>query len=372
MKEFRVAPKICMMDSCREICEAFQVGERDLILTNPSYDEGFMDVYAGKATVVYLRSYGKGEPTDRMVEALYRDIASLAFDRVIAVGGGSIIDVAKLLGQKDVLPLADLFDKKIATHKVKELVIVPTTCGTGSEVTSVSVIDMTCKGTKLGLQTDEEYADYAVIIPELLQKLPQRFFATSSIDALIHAIESFMSPKATPFSEMFSKEAIRLILQGYQQIVTKGDEIRPSIIGDVMLASTYAGIAFSHAGCAAVHAMSMPFSGAYHVPHGEANYVIFTGVFKAYNRLKPDGKIWILNHMLAELLGCPEAECYEKLENLLDQILVKKSLRAYGVQREELSTFANIVVTKQGRLMVNNYTPLDEQQVLEIYENLYE
>jgi len=95
-------------------------------------------------------------------------------------------------------------------------------------------------------------------------------------------------------------------------------------------------------------------------------------VFKEYNRLKPDGKIQILNHMLAELLGCPEAECYEKLESLLDQILVKKSLHAYGVKREELPGFANIVVTKQGRLTANNYIPLDEQQVLEIYEDLYE
>lgn len=100
--------------------------------------------------------------------------------------------------------------------------------------------------------------------------------------------------------------------------------------------------------------------------------MIFTGVFKTYNRLKPDGKIRVLNQMLADLLGCSETECYEKLEMLLDKILIKKPLCAYGVRREELAGFANVVVTKQERLTANNYIPLDEEQVLHIYKDLYE
>lgn len=250
IQQFRVVPSIYLADSCREFCESFQIGEKDLILTNPTYFEGYLDSYMNGATVIYLKKYGKGEPTDLMVEAIYQDIKALSFDRVIAVGGGSIIDIAKILVQETVTPVCDLFEKKIPAKKVKKLVIVPTTCGTGSEVTNVSVIELTTRNTKLGLQTEEEFADGAVLIPELLKKLPFRFFATSSIDALIHAIESYMSPKATPFSELFSEKAIEMLLNGYKSIVKNGEQEKEDRIGDFLLASAYAGIAFGNAGCA--------------------------------------------------------------------------------------------------------------------------
>ena len=373
MKTFKVVPSIVLEDSCESFCKSFDIGSKDLILTNPTYFEGYFDNYSKDAQVFYLKNYGTGEPTDIMVEALYKDIEGKEFDRVIAIGGGSIIDVAKILVQEKVIPLNKLFDKTVATNKIKELIIIPTTCGTGSEVTSVSVIDMTSMGGKLGLQTDEEYADCAVLIPEVVKNIPEKFFATSSIDALIHAIESYMSPKATAFSEMYSKEAIRMIIGGYRKIVaaTNRDEKRKEIIGDFLLASTYAGIAFGNAGCAAVHAMSMPFSGAHHVPHGEANYVIFTGVFKAYNRINPEGKIRLLNKLLSELLDCEESDCYIKLEELLDDILPKMALHEYGVDKSELAVFTDIVMTKQGRLTANNYVPLGEDEVFKIYESLY-
>ena len=372
ISQFRVKPNICQIDTCQEFCNYFKIGKGDLILTNRTYFEGYLDAYVGDATVVYLKKYGKGEPTDLMVEALYQDIKQVIYNRVIAIGGGSIVDVAKIIAQEKVSPVVDLFEKKFPTKKAKELVIVPTTCGTGSEVTSVSVIELTVRGTKLGLQTDEEFADYAVLIPELLMKLPFRFFATSSIDALIHAIESYLSPKANSFTEMFSIEAIQLILHGYQEIVTYGEEVRNNYMKDFLLASTYAGIAFGNAGCAAVHAMSMPFSGTYHVPHGEANYVVFTEVFKTYNRLAPDGKIQSLNRILTTILGGDGSDVYDRLELLLSAILPKKTLKEYGVKEEELPLFTENVMTKQGRLTANNYTPLSREEVFHIYQNLYE
>jgi len=235
----------------------------------------------------------------------------------------------------------------------------------------LQLLNLLQKIQKLGLQTDEEFADYAVLIPELLDGLPFKFFATSSIDALIHAIESFVSPKANSFTEMYSEKAIRLILNGYLEIAEEGQEARFSLMKDFLLASTYAGIAFGNAGCAAVHAMSMPFSGAHHVPHGEANYVIFTGVFNAYNFLQPEGKMQKLNSILAEVLSCGMENVYEKLETLLNTILQKKSLHEYGVKEEELPVYTDVVMTKQGRLMANNYTKLNADEVLRIYQSLF-
>lgn len=371
-KQFRIVPEIYQYKTCRDFTAEFQIGKGDVIFTNPTYFEGYFDGMTEGAEVLYAKDYGRGEPTDRMVEKIARDLEKKDFRRMIAIGGGSIIDISKLLVQKQIIPLEDLYDKKIPARKEKQLVIVPTTCGTGSEVTSVSVIELTGRGTKMGLQTDEEFADAAVLIPELLQKLPMKVFATSSIDALIHAVESYMSPKATSFSEMYSVEAIRIILAGYKKIVEQGEEVRKQYMEDFLLASTYAGIAFGNAGCAAVHAMSMSFSGPHHVPHGESNYVLFTQVFKTYQRLKPDGKIRQLNQLLGQCLDCDADEVYEKLEELLDHLIVRKTLKEYGVSREELPVFVDTVMTKQGRLTANNYTELSREEMLSIYEALYE
>ena len=138
-----------------------------------------------------------------------------------------------------------------------------------------------------------------------------------------------------------------------------------------LLASNYAGLAFGTAGCAAVHALSYPLGGAYHVPHGESNYAMFTGVLKNYMEIRQDGEIAVMNDFLANLLGCSADEVYERLEDLLNQILPKKPLRAYGVAREELKDFARSVMETQGRLMGNNFVPLDADRVLKIYEELY-
>ena len=122
--------------------------------------------------------------------------------RIIAIGGGTIIDVSKIFALKDISPIDDLYDGKIKPVKDKELIIVPTTCGTGSEVTNVAVLALISRQTKKGLAVNEMYADKAVLIPELLKTLPFKVFATSSIDALVHAVESALSPKASETTRM--------------------------------------------------------------------------------------------------------------------------------------------------------------------------
>ena len=115
------------------------------------------------------------------------------------------------------------------------------------------------------------YAESAVLIPELLEGLPFGVFATSSIDALVHAVESSLSPKATAYTKLFGYKAIEMIIKGYQKVVKEGKEVLPGLMSDFLIASNYAGIAFGTAGCAAVHATSYPLGGKYHVAHGESN-----------------------------------------------------------------------------------------------------
>lgn len=370
MKQFSVVPKITLIDTCAEFMKEFGIGEQDLVITiEITWTTYFKDVQAG--TVIYIENYGVGEPTDEMIEAIAKDIKK-PYGRVIAIGGGTVLDCAKLFALKQVLPVTDLFDRKIPVIKDKPLLLVPTTCGTGSEVTNISILEFKQRHTKFGLAADELYANQAVVIPELLYKLPFKVFAASSIDALIHSVESYLSPKATQISRMFSVKAMSLILNGYKTIEAEGKEVLKSMLGDFCLASTMAGIAFGNAGCAAVHAMSYPLGAQFHVPHGEANYAMFTGVFQKYMELKPDGAIAGLNEIMAEILGCDAKIVYEEIEKLLNgSILQKKALHEYGMTGTMIEEFTDSVIANQQRLLSNNYVYLDRDALIDIYTKLF-
>jgi 4-hydroxybutyrate dehydrogenase len=371
MKELVIKPEIFTFETCKEFIDEFQIGKEDLIIISEHTYSSYFKKYELNSNIIFLRRYGNGEPSDEMVEAMYNHIKNIDYKRVIAIGGGSVLDVSKLFALKTISPVVDLFDHKLEIVKDKELILIPTTCGTGSEITNISILELKTRNTKLGLAAGELYADYAVMIPELLEELPFKFFATSSIDALIHAIESSLSPKCTSYTEMFSYKAMEMILRGYKEISKNGPEARIPLLKDFLLASNYAGVAFGNAGCGAVHAMSYPLGAKYHVPHGEANYQMFVGVFKTYQHLNPHGRIAKLNKFLREVLDCKEEEVYVKIEELLNVLIPKKSLREYGVSEDELKDFTESVMTKQGRLMANNYVELTKETVYKIYKSLY-
>ncbi|MDU6984782.1 MAG: 4-hydroxybutyrate dehydrogenase [Terrisporobacter othiniensis] len=371
MKSFKLYPEILTFDKCEEFCSKFNINKNDLIITNEYIYKPFFQAFIKDATIIYRRDFGSGEPSDVMVEKIYNQVKNIDYKRVIGIGGGSILDVAKLFALEQITPVCDLFEKKFEPVKNKELILIPTTCGTGSEVTNISVLHLSSINSKLGLAHDEILADYAVLIPELLKVLPFKVFAASSIDALIHAIESFVSPKASVFTEMYSIESMKMILNGFKNIVVNRKDDLNNLLYDFLIASTYAGIAFGNAGTGAVHAMSYPLGSVYHVPHGEANYVCFTEIFKTYKKLNPNGKIKRLNNILVEILNCSEEEVFEELEKLLYKILPKKSLKGYGATEEDLLLFTDNVLTKQGRLMSNAYVTLDRDTIYNIYKTLY-
>ena len=223
----------------------------------------------------------------------------------------------------------------------------------------------------MGLADAALYADQAVLVPELLKGLPDRVFSASAIDALIHSVESYTSPKATAFSRLFSFKAMDILIEGFLAIAREGSAAREERLEGFLRASTYAGIAFGNAGCAAVHALSYPLGAARHVPHGEANAVMFAAVYDAYRAKRYDGRLQKLTWHIANLLGCQEQEAFPRLMALLEKILPKKPLAAYGVKESDLAAYTDIVMTQQGRLMANNYVPLTRDEVLAIYEKLY-
>jgi 4-hydroxybutyrate dehydrogenase len=370
MEQIIFRPSLFKFETCKEFSEAFDLKKGDLILTNQYIYDPYFGKLGLEVETIFQEQYGAGEPTDIMVDAIIEDAMKKGCKRIIAIGGGTIIDIAKVLSISAGESVDELYDLPVKEKK-HPLIIIPTTCGTGSEVTNISIINRTRLGVKMGLTGEALFADSAVLIPELLEGLPFPVFATSSIDALVHAVESSLSPKATAYTKLFSYKAIEMIISGFQILVKEGKDTLKELLENFLIASNYAGLAFGTAGCAAVHALSYPLGGTYHVPHGESNYAVFTGVLKNYMEIKQDGEIEALNEYIAGLLECDVDEVYEKLEDLLNQILQKKALHEYGVKEEELEVFTKSVMETQGRLMANNFVPLDEERVLKIYKELY-
>lgn len=371
MRLFQQRTKVCRFGSARAFAKEYGLGEGDFILASRSVYETFFKSLGIEAHVEYKDKYGAGEPTDLMMDALLADFRQTGCDRIVAIGGGAVIDMAKLLVLEGNGTTEQIFRRQVPLRKAHTLIAVPATCGAGSEVSNVSITELTSIHSKMGLADDSIYADDAVLIPGLLANLPYPFFATSAIDAFIHAIESYVSPRANLYTRMFGRQAMEMILSGFQKIVEYGPKYRMELLEEFLTASNLAGIAFGNAGTGAVHAMSYPLSGVYHVTHGEANYQFLTAVFGTYQRLKPEGSLRELNIFLAGILGCEAEQVYTELGHLLNQIIARKSLREYGMKERELHEFAKSVEESQQRLLNQSYVKLDAGQMEEIYRELY-
>ena len=374
MLALKVVPEILYFDTFKDFNEAFKLGKGDILVTNEWMYNPYVKPLGIDIPVIFQEKYGKGEPSDEMIDAIAKDMKAYDYDRIVAFGGGTIVDICKILSLELPEQSVKVFTKEVPAKKVKELIVIPTTCGTGSEVTNVAVAELKSLHVKMGLAVDETYADKAILIPESLQGLPDYVFATSSIDALIHATESYLSPFASPQTELFSLKAIEMIMNGYMQMIAKGGNTaaaRKDVLKDFCLASNYAGIAFGNAGCGAVHALSYSIGGAFHVPHGESNYQFFTEVFKTYMKRDPDGKIASLNKIYADILCCDPAKVYDELDGILNKLMTKKPLREYGMTEDQIETFTKSTVDNQQRLLSKSYVPLSYEELRQIFVNLY-
>lgn len=361
MSQFRIVPTVEGFERWGDFCQSYNVGKKDLLITDRIIYDKYLKTtpFSG---VIIQDDYGAGEPTDEKISSVKKVAEGYDFSRVIAVGGGTVIDIAKLIAtdgwnskKDDVLRL---FKKEIEPTKTKQLIIIPTTCGTGSEVTNISVSSFPDLGTKVGLASDQLYADNAVLVSELIESLPFKVFMHSSVDALIHAIESFLSPKANAFTEIYSLKAIETIIKGYKYIAENGDASRADLLGDFLLAANMAGIAFSNAGCGLIHAMSYPIGGTYHLPHGESNYEVMFAALRFYSKRPRDRKIELLEDLIGSL---------DEVERLIDKLVKRRKMREFGMTSEQAKKFSADVIKNQQRLLANCYIDTSESDIESIY-----
>lgn len=364
MKKFSIIPSVEEYRDFASFAREYNLSKDDLIITNKYIldveNEGL------ECSIIYQEKYGLGEPTDVMVNLMLEELRNKQYKRIIAIGGGTVIDIAKIIAvaPKGTRDVNELYENMDNLKKQNEFFIIPTTCGTGSEMTNISIVNRTTIGTKQGLVSQEMYCDHAVLITQFIESIPYNVFATSSLDALVHGIESFLSPNANAYTDIFSKEAIRLIITSYQCLVSKKKTL-PELADIFIRASNYAGIAFGNAGCGTIHAMSYAFGGKYHVAHGESNYELLMGVLNYYYEKLPDGKIYELMNMFKEILD--DENGLQALEELLNKILLWKPMSEYGMTDEEVSIFAHNTIENQKRLLDNSYIPMTEDAIGDIY-----
>lgn len=373
MYNFKIRPEISELKTFDDFVMQFDVNKEDTIFTEKFLYTKYMK---GKVmcNFIFQDDYGLGEPKDIVIDEILKSIEGKDIPRIIGIGGGSILDITKLLCIDNARTTKEIFEDQISLVRNKELILIPTTCGTGCEVTCVSVVDITEKKTKIGKRIESNFADHAVLIEELLDEIPAGIFLHSSIDALVHAMEIFVASTTNPYNDMFCKESIKILVSKFKILEEEGLEKRFDLISDFLRGSTLAGIALSNTLCGAVHAFAMHFGSVHKVPHGESNARFLMGVFNKYAEIAPNGKLEELSEIIGEALGIPYTEknvSFERLEELLNNLLPKKRLREYGMQEQNIESYVDKVIESQQRLLVNNYVPLSKEDLISIYNSVY-
>lgn len=362
---FRLKPEIFLEKDLKTCFENLAINENDLIITGSSSLRKLKEIdQAENATILDAKKYGRGEPQESWVDQILGESNKKDFHRVIAIGGGGILDIAKLCIFGDGRTVQQLFDDKDKLVKKRELIAIPTTCGTGSEVTSVSVVEIESLKSKLGLQIDALFPDKSILIGNMLENLPYSTFANTSIDALAHAIESLLSPKANPYTDLFANEAIKVIVKNFLEI--DGRNCLPNDLQSALIAANMAGIAFSIAGCATMHALSFPLGARYHLAHGEAVYAVMHSTLDYYRDLGIS--LEKLENALKDIFTGSD----DKIKSMI--VLLEKnnsvpSFEKMGITESECKDMANLVYNKQQRLLVNSPKELTEKDLEIIYRN---
>jgi len=290
---------------------------------------------------------------------------------VVGFGGGSSMDVAKLvallLGSGETLD--DAWGVGDAKGPRLPLVLVPTTAGTGSEVTPVAIITVGDE-EKRGVSSPLLLPDVALLDPDLTLGLPAAITAATGVDAMVHAIEAFASinPNNNPLSKMLAREALRLLGAHIEKAVLDGRDRHAR--GAMLLGSMLAGQAFANSPVAAVHALAYPIGGSFHIPHGLSNALVLPHVLRfnaevasqVYAQIAADAFPSLAEVSLSARCGA----FINELRQLGARLGLPPRLRDVGIPEDALPKMATDAM-KQQRLLVNNPRPVGEEDALAIY-----
>lgn len=346
------------------------LGDDVLIVSDP----GLVETGFPQRAAERLREAGRrsqlfdrvmADPTEAIVHAA-RDAAK-GKTGVIGLGGGSSLDVAKLaafLARSD-QQLEDAYGVGNARGARLPLALIPTTAGTGSEVTPISIVT-TGTQEKMGVVSPILLPDIAILDPELTYKLPSHVTAATGIDAMVHAIEAYASasPNNNPISRGLAVQALQLMGPSIEDAVTNKAHFARA---DMLLGSMLAGQAFANSPVAAVHALAYPLGGHFHLPHGLSNALVLPHVLRFNAQTAPRPYEELARHAFPNESDMSATGFADALARLALRCGLKPRLQDYGITRDSLPLLADDAI-KQTRLLVNNPRPVSRADALAIYE----
>jgi alcohol dehydrogenase len=326
------------------------------------------DLAASGWTVTVLDNVVADPPEQVVLDAVARARDAQA-QIVVGLGGGSSMDVAKLLAV--LLASRQTLGEMYGVNRVEgerlPLVQMPTTAGTGSEVTAVSIVTVG-EATKMGVVAPQLIADLAILDAELTLGLPLAATAATGIDAMVHAIEAYTSARLkNPISDMLAVRALQLLSKHLLTACRDGQD--RAAREAMLLGATLAGQAFANAPVAAVHALAYPIGGIYHVPHGLSNALVLPHVLKFNAEAAAPLYAELTAAMLPSETGNAEAKTrafIAHVEWLIAETGIPSTLREVGIERDGLERMAKDAMLQQ-RLLVNNPRPVTEAGALAIY-----
>lgn len=313
------------------------------------------------------------DPPESVVTACLNQAKAAGCNLVLGFGGGSSMDIAKLVAVLLVSeqPLAELYGIDKVQGRRAPLVQIPTTAGTGSEATNITILT-TGETTKAGVVAQQLYADRVLLDAELTVGLPPLHTAATGIDAMVHAIEAYTSRhKKNPLSDVFAREALGLLARNLVPACENGRD--RTAREAMLLGANLAGQAFANSPVAAVHALAYPLGGHYHLSHGLTNALMLGPVLRFNMQVAAPLYAELAEVLLGAGAGSAEARStafVQHVEQLMDRSGAPRRLRDVGVPEEGLPVLAKDAML-QTRLLVNNPVDVSEQDALRLYQEAY-
>jgi alcohol dehydrogenase class IV len=349
-----------------------------LIITQPPMvDLGFVEQIvsqlAAKGISADTNTNILPEPTLENIEQVFEATASKNYDVLIGIGGGSVLDTTKILSvlKTNDASVEQLLGTDLVANPGVPTILIPTTSGTGAEVTPNAIVTLPDQELKVGIVSKYLLPTLVILDPVLTLKLPKPITAATGMDAFTHSLESFISTKANPISDMFALESIRLISTSIVEAYQNGESIEAR--EKMLVGSMYGGMALTSAGTAAVHALAYPLGGKYKIPHGVANSMLLPHVMKYNMDAITDRLALVAEPMGISAQGLSNSQLAEKVvEKIIewtDVLEIPQDLKNYGVKEEELPEIS-VSASQVTRLLNNNPKKLSLADIEAIYRQL--
>ena len=335
---------------------------------------GLLDILTGQLDETGIQYHVftdcKPEPTSGQVEAVVDMVQGQECDLIIGLGGGSVMDAAKLASvlKGASYTIKDLMNDPSQAEKKVKTVMIPTTCGTGSEATCNAIVAVPEEKSKKGIVNDNMIPDYVILDAQMIAKLPKAIVAATGVDALAHVVECFTSKKATPFSDSYALEGAKLIFANIREAYNNPDNMDAK--NKMLIGAYYGGIAITGSGTTAVHALSYPLGGKFHIAHGVSNAILFAHVMK-FNKDACAERLAVLcdaiNPAYAQKTVTEKADyVIEQIADIVKVTNIPTDLTQYGVTMDDLE-FLVTAGSQQQRLLVNNMKELSLDDIRNIY-----